>query len=82
MMFSIREPMGKVLEMVSVGLLAPPATWLLCAAAFPPRLLQCLHKGFWGVQGGRTARAEGAWFLALMLSPGMSLHPPPLLCAQ
>lgn len=34
MMFSIKEPAGKVLEVVAVGPLAPPATWLLCAAAF------------------------------------------------
>ena len=68
--------MGKVLEMVAVGLLAPPATWLLCAAAFPPGLLHCPPEGFWRVRGGGAVRAEGAWFLALALAPGTSLHPP------
>lgn len=44
-MFSIKETTGKVLEMVAVGLLAPPATWLLCAAAFQLGICSACPRG-------------------------------------
>ena len=56
-MFSIKEPTGKVLEMVAVGLLAPPATLLLCAAAFQLGICSAC-PGVLGSPGRRSSKSR------------------------
>lgn len=78
MMFSVKGPMGKVLEMLAEGFHTPPEIRRLL---FYPSFCSGSAGGSEESRGaGGTARAEDGWSLALALPHGTSVGPS-LLCS-